>query len=492
MVLGIKEELIDVDGKLKTIWNTNGHRDRIIEIGHKELALFARLYDEAGTDPLEARLPALHARQLISVLEKFAAQPRRLGDLQGQYLSLEMWHETNAQKDGTIKRDTRFPESPQQWILSGPHFFVGNPFYKTAKADCKTHLDYASPDLQTLPDDYLPRTNYIPACDPDTYRARTPRVPWVEEGESGPRLVTEYYRLIARAMLSQSGERTLITALAPKQTGHMNGARTYVYKNEGFLIDHVAMTGSIPFDFMCKSTGKANLHQMLDDFTYVDFGSLSSAVRSRELALSCITNHYADLWQSNWHDSFRRQQWACADTVPDSALPRDFFARLTPHWQRHNALRSDYARRQALVEIDVLVAQALGLTLEELLTIYRVQFPVMRQYEAETFYDQNGRIVFTPSKGLTGVGLPRKASKKELKEGTRYSLHTPTQTTQDVALGWEDIRHLQEGTVTKTFIDDTLPGGPVERTVEYKAPFFKPDREEDYRVAWEVFGSLEL
>ena len=64
MVLGIKEELIDVDGKLKTIWNTNGHRDRIIEIGHKELALFARLYDEAGTDPLEARLPALHARQL--------------------------------------------------------------------------------------------------------------------------------------------------------------------------------------------------------------------------------------------------------------------------------------------------------------------------------------------------------------------------------------------------------------------------------------------
>lgn len=27
-------------------------------------------------------------------------------------------------------------------------------------------------------------------------------------------------------------------------------------------------------------------------------------------------------------------------------------------------------------------------------------FPVMRQYQAETFYDQNGCIVFTPSKGL--------------------------------------------------------------------------------------------
>jgi len=44
------------------------------------------------------------------------------------------------------------------------------------------------------------------------------------------------------------------------------------------------------------------------------------------------------------------------------------------------------------------------------------------------------------------------------------------------------------GKATKTFMDDTLPGGPVERTVEYKAPFFRPDREEDYRVAWGIFA----
>ena len=62
-------------------------------------------------------------------------------------------------------------------------------------------------------------------------------------------------------------------------------------------------------------------------------------------------------------------------------------------WSRLVGLRSDFARQQALVEIDVLVAQALGLTVDQLIEMYRTQFHVLDENERGTWYDVNGRIV---------------------------------------------------------------------------------------------------
>ncbi|EEQ0109475.1 class I SAM-dependent DNA methyltransferase, partial [Salmonella enterica] len=484
---GLKDE-IESEGKLKVVWNTSGHRSRLINIATHELELFARLYDSKGTPAWQARLPALHAEQLVAVLEKFANQPKRLGDLQGQYLSLEMWHETNQQKDGTIERKTQFPEDASQWVLSGPHFFVGTPFYKTPRENCTLNSDYDCLDLLTLPDDYLPRTNYIPACDVQEYAKRTPRVTWTDPGEDEPRKVTDYYRLAYRAMIGSASERTLSCALIPNTVSHVNNARTYIFKNKHDLLNIAACHFSLPFDFLLKSTGKQNLHNTLDEFSFTEFNTLTIIRLSvRVLILSCITDGYVYLWNKTFTPDFSTQRWS--RNLPQ--LPQDFFANLTPEWQRNCALRSDYSRRQALVEIDVLVAQALGLTLEELLTIYRVQFPVMRQYEADTWYDQNGRIIFTPSKGLVGVGLPRTARKADLKNGFVFNVDSPDWTggdCTDQAIGWDDVKHLQTGIVSVTFDDYTRSDEGERRTVTWQAPFINPGREDDYKVAWAFFA----
>ncbi|MDZ3017048.1 class I SAM-dependent DNA methyltransferase [Klebsiella quasipneumoniae] len=468
-------------------WNEAGHQSRILTVGMERLALFVSLYDEEGTPALEARLPALHAEPLVSVLEKFAEQPKRLGGLQGQFFSTVMFDETYAQDEGSIKRDTQFPEKPSQWILSGPHFYVGTPLYKTPREICTEKGHYDCLDLLTLPDDYLPRTNYIPACDEQEYAKRTPRVTWTEPGEDEPRKVTDYYRLALRAMISIGAEKGLVPALVPKDVAHTNGVRTYCFNSSDLLIRVSGAAYSLIYDFMMKLSGRTNLHQSIEEYALPDFVETAHHLSARVMSLSALTTSYSDFWQSSYSPDFNTQHWS--RNLPQ--LPQDFFANLTPEWQRNCALRSDYSRRQALVEIDVLVAQALGLTLEELLTIYRVQFPVMRQYEADTWYDQNGRIIFTPSKGLVGVGLPRTARKADLKNGFVFNVASPDWTggdCTDQAIGWDDVKHLQTGTVSVTFDDYTRSDEGERRTVIWQAPFIKPDREDDYKVAWAFFA----
>ena len=213
-------------------------------------------------------------------------------------------------------------------------------------------------------------------------------------------------------------------------------------------------SSSIVADFFIKTTGRGNLHFTWENFPYFE---TTPRMKLNTLLLNCLSTHYAELWQECWDEAFLHECWA----KNDLRLDDEKFTGLTSAWQRDCALRTDYERRQALVEIDVLAAMALKLTQDELCTIYRIQFPVLRQNENDTYYDQNGRIVFTCSKGLPGVGFSRAE--------------------------WNEIKAMPSGTVSRTITDDTQPGGPVERIITYTAPFDKCDREEDYATVWAEF-----
>lgn len=434
-------------------WNVVGHQDRVIRVTPRELETFAKLYDEPGTPANEARLPSIHAKQLLPILEKFAAYPKRLGDIQDDIVSSEMWHETNAQKDKTIRRETQFPKTPRELILSGPHFFVGNPCYKSPRAVCKVNSDYDIIDLNVLPEDYLPRTNYVPHCTEGEYYDRTPGTPW-DDGK-----VTDYYRCFFRKMLNQAGERTLTPTLIPPSIGHVDGCFSITFNDNLQLLNATTVYCSIPYDFYIKSTGKSNFRK--DIAIYFPVLPIDSRLLLRGSLLNCLTKDYSSLWQECYSKKFRQDSW----TKSDPRLPSNTFNELTGKWNWNVPLRTDYARRQALVEIDVLVARALGMTLDELQTIYRLQFPVLRQNEEDTWYDVNGRIVFTSSKGLLGVGFSRPE--------------------------WEKIRDAAPGKVFKReVVDSWLPDSPT-RTIEYVTPFDRCDRERDYEIAWAEFDRRE-
>ena len=431
-------------------WNCYGHPDRIIRISKKELSAFAKLFDSSDQWK-QARLPVLHCKQLLEILGCFVKQEMNLGTIQDSIFTTQMWNETGAQNEGIIERKVQFPDANLQMIYSGPHIGVASPLFKTPRTKCVLKSDYDSIDITNIPDIYLSRSIYIPLMYTDEYIKRAPVTPWGSYIES--------YKLLTRRMLNQSGERTLVPTIGIPGSGHIHTVFGLAFKDNKDLITAAGLMASVVYDGYIKITGRSDVYfETLSNLPYFD-NEYAKQVRLLSLLLNCLTKRYGELWRKCFDSLFCDSCWSKSD----HRLANTKFSTLTQEWTWDTPLRTDYERRQALVEIDVLTAMALGMTLEQLKTIYRIQFPVLQSYEADTWYDANGRITFTNNRSLVGVGFDRKEFELNMK---------------DAPAGKKFYR---------TIMDDTMPGGPVERTIEYVAPFDRCDRERDYETAWKFF-----
>ncbi|WP_452228966.1 Eco57I restriction-modification methylase domain-containing protein [Lacinutrix sp. MEBiC02404] len=429
-------------------WNTKSHPSRKVFIDEAVLRILSKTF-ENSEDWEGTKLVSIHAQEVINVIRKIGEFPTSVENFETKVS--EGWHETND-VDVNIIRNTKYPKLEDfEMIYSGPHVFAGNPLYKTPRTTCVEKADYDIIDFTKIEEGYVARTNYLPLNVIGGYDSI---IQGFEKKDGTFDNWLNYYKLVFRKMLNQAGERTLSGGVIPPKTSHVNGLISVIFKEIDFLVELEALVSSIVYDFFIKTIGKSNLYdETISKFPIGVHPKFKSSLFVRTLQLNCITKYYAPLWEEMYQEEFNEDSWS----VQDSRLKP--FSNLTPDWTWDTPLRNYFERRMALVEIDVITAMALNLTLEELILMYNIQFPVLQQNEDDTWYDAKGNIVFTCSKGLVGVGLDRK--------------------------DWNEIIDMPAGeTYAHTITKSELYQGEI---VTYYAPFTKCDRVEDYKKAWGHF-----
>lgn len=457
--LGICGGIKDENGN----WNLSGHRKRIIKYSDRYIDLLSNTFEEGKANGC-AKLVSMHTDEILGVLDKLANSPKKVKDLNP--IITECLHETGAPKAGIIKRDTCYPNLDNyEMIYNAPQFYVGNPCYKNPRQSCKNKGDFDTIDLSSISEDYIQRTNYIPLYGTHEYKDLFGgfTIGQNAKGNEKKDFWIDHYKVGFRKMINQAGERSLICAILPCKTAHIHGVLSATFVNGENSVDMAALCSAIVMDFYLKTIAAQNLTPgRLETFPLSIDSKFNKAMRSRTLLLNCLTKSYSELWRECWNPTFAQESWSIAD----SRLKP--FSALTENWQWSTPLRNYFERRQALVEIDVISAMALGLSLADLEMVYTIQFPVLQQNENDTWYDAEGKIVFTCSKGLTGVGLDRpvwESMRSELSEdGMSYSGSAPT----------------YEHTITKS----ELYKGQKQTFV---APYTRCDRIADYRRAWAHF-----
>ncbi len=443
-------------------WNLLPHKDRIVYIDQKALDILTKVFldDEDVKSP---KLVSLHTESTIQILEKFSQFEHHVAE-EDTIITTGL-HETGAVDDGIMRRNVSTPVSSNDIILSGPHIFTGTALYKMPRLAFISNRSYDNIDYTKISDGFIPNTCFE-SCVTHNQFIQTIKGFKMQNSDQCDNWF-DYYKLGLSEWVGPASVRTLSGGILPPNTHHIGTIVSVTMKDYRKMVELSGMVNSLPLDNYVKLTCTNHVKQyLIDTFPLGIADYFKPTFFARTLRLNCLTNRYADLWNDMWDAAYLKDEWS----IVDSRLAP--WSELTPQWQHSTPLRNYFERRMALVEIDVIAAMALGLSLKDLETMYNIQFPVLQQNENDTWYDAKGNIIFTCSKGLTGVGVDR-----------------PT---------WNLIRGeaLDNNTfkgIAPTYVHTIDPqkselyGG---QQVTYYAPYNRMDRIEDYRRAWAHFERI--
>ncbi|HEU5026815.1 MAG TPA: class I SAM-dependent DNA methyltransferase [Spirillospora sp.] len=439
--------------KFEGNWDLRPHRDRLIRVNREVLAEWQRLMGQGDAPAEQGRLlyPVTMAEQTaIGALSQVSS---RLGDRNLQVSS--GYHEANAKKDGLIEWRLGRPDDWSELILRGPQFAASTPF---AKQPPNTGRNDKSVDLTELASDAVPTTDYQRPTKTDLGTYLRAQDLWHApddldevERQSGKRRVpvrkryTEFYRVFWRRRIPNNTERSIFAALMPPGPAHIHAVHSMMLGSERETVAVAGYWSSLPIDYLVRITGRADLGQgevKLMPAPQLDHPLLDS-ILLRTLRLNCLTRAYADIWNSLFREVWLEDDW----TRP--WLGAANLGDVDQEWNPSIPIRDEAARRAALIELDALVAVMLGIGSEELCALYQSRFPQMVTYESAMWFDRNGRRI---ASNFNAYGIVQSK---------------------------DSFKVLQE------YLADPGKMPPPEG---YEAPFYKADREAEYRQAHAVFS----
>ncbi|WP_030542889.1 hypothetical protein [Streptomyces albus] len=485
--------------KFGNSWDARPHRKRIVRVTPEVLTQWQRLTGEDGR-PTTTRLLSPVGTTESQAIAALAEYPVRLGDFTPRICS--GFHESGARASGLIDHNlmagqkTRFrPETWDSVILKGPQLGVSNPLLKSPGS---VPGEMEPVDLRLIDNAYVPGTEYVRTAVKEKFaesqdrwfdlayfedalgdsrrllsirqsiaEAREIELGAVADSEvrdrlrvESTRLYSSFYRIAWREMISSNREQVLCASLVPPGPTHIHAVRSGALLGNRHTVLWAGFWSSMPLDYLLRTigvghldvSGARNLPAPAPDHP------LAPALLLRTLRLNCLTDAYSDIWEELFDAAWAvHEPWARVWPLMTTQLHE-----VGPNWCRNTPLRTEYARRSALVEIDALVAVWLGVSADALATMFNSRLPIMRGFDEVTWFDAAERKI----------------------AGDRYTYgHGQTKD------HWKQFEAYMADPAFAAHQADPVnnPAPATPAPDGYTAPFYKADRETEMREAHAYF-----